>query len=121
MWWSVADLTGLALVDRAAYPEAKAEIRKRSGRTLRSKIRYNKSLACSCIAQRGSGSGGACIPMARFSKVAGDEMAAAINESLAEARDILAIAGNYRRPLGSASRGRCRGVARYRKYRRRDC
>ena len=27
-----AELTGLALVDRGAYPEAKAEIRKRSGR-----------------------------------------------------------------------------------------
>ena len=47
----------------------------------------------------------------RFSKAAGDEMSEAINSSLAEARDILAVAGNFQRPLGSASRGTLRAVS----------
>lgn len=103
-----AELTGLALVDRGAYPQSLAEIRKRSGRVLRSKLPYNKSLACECIAKSGSGNGGACVPLARFSKMAGDLMAKSINEATADARDILAVAGNFRRPLGSVSKGTLR-------------
>ena len=103
-----ADLTGLALVDHGAYPGATAEVRARSGRKLRSKIPYDRSLACECISQRGAGSGGACIPEARFSEVAGQAMADAINGLVEEARDVLAVAGNFRRPLGSASRGTLR-------------
>ena len=103
-----ADLTGLALVDRGAYPESTAEVRARSGRTMRSTIPYDKSLACECIAKSGSGSGGACVPLARFSKVAGEAMAEAINGALEDAREVLAVAGNYKRPLGSASRGTLR-------------
>ena len=104
-----AELTGLALVDRGAYPQSVAEVRKRSGRTLKSTVPYDRELACECIAQRGPGSGGECIPLARFSKVAGDEMAKAVNEGYEDAkRDILAVAGNYRRPLGSVSKGTLR-------------
>ena len=103
-----ADLVGLALVDRGAYPGSTAEVRARSGRRMRSRIPYDKSLACECIAEMGPGSGGACVPMAQFSKAAGDAMA----EMIASAeRDILAIAGNYRRPLGSASRGTLRATS----------
>lgn len=103
-----AVLSGLALVDRGAYPGATAEVRARSGRTMRSTVPYDKALAFECIAQMGAGSGGACVPMARFSKVAGDAMA----EMIASAeRDVLAIAGNYRRPLGSVSRGTLRATS----------
>ena len=106
-----AELTGLALVDRGAYPQSLAEIRKRSGRVLRSKLPYDRALACECIAKSGSGSGGACVPLARFSKMAGDLMANAINEASASAGDILAVAGNFRRPLGSVSRGTLRATS----------
>ena len=105
-----ADLTGLALVDRGAYPGATAEIRARSGRKMRSTVPYDKSLACECIGQRGPGSGGECVPMARFTKVAGEEMAKMMDRAFAAVeRDILAVAGNFRRPLGSVSKGTLRG------------
>ena len=107
-----AELSGLALVDRGAYPQSTAEIRKRSGRVLKSSVPYDRELACECIAQRGPGSGGECIPLAKFSKVAGDEMARTINEAYEEAqRDILAVAGNFRRPLGSVSKGTLRATS----------
>ena len=107
-----AELTGLALVDRGAYPQSTAEIRKRSGRVLKSTVPYDRELACECIAQHGPGSGGTCVPLAKFSKVAGDEMARTINEAYEEAqRDILAVAGNFRRPLGSVSRGTLRATS----------
>ena len=102
-----ADLTGLALVDRGAYPGATAEVRAKSGRTLRAKIPYDKSLACECIAQRGPGSGGECIPMVRFTQMAGELMADAFGE--ADRQHMLAVAGNFRRPLGSVSKGTLRG------------
>lgn len=100
-----ADLTGLALVDRGAYPAAKAEIRKRSGKRLRSSVPYDRELACECIAQQGPGSGGTCVPIAKFSKAAGDEMAAMMERA---ENDVLAVAGNFKRPLGSVSRGTVR-------------
>ena len=107
-----ADLTGLALVDRGAYPGAKAEVRARSGRRLRSKIPYDKSLACECIAQRGPGSGGACIPMARFTKMAGEAMAEQMDRAFAAVeRDVLVVAGDFKRPLGSVSRGTVRATS----------
>ena len=105
-----ATLTGLALVDRPAYPAAGAEVRARSGRRMRSSVPYDRGLACECIAQQGPGSGGTCIPIARFSKVAGEAMAEQMDRAFAQAeRDILAVAGNFRRPLGSVSKGTLRG------------
>ena len=112
-----ASLTGLALVDRGAYPQSKAEVRAhraRSGRTLRSKVPYDLDLACECIAKSGPGSGGACIPLARFTKMSGDLMAETIADALGTADqilngpDVLAIAGDYKRALASASRGTLR-------------
>ena len=105
-----AVLAGLALVDRGAFPGATAEVRARSGRRLRSKIPYDAFLACECIAQRGPGSGGECIPMVRFSQYAGELMADAIGEAERQ-RDILAVAGNFRRPLGSVSKGTVRATS----------
>ena len=107
-----AELTGLALVDAGAYPGATAEVRARSGRRLRSKIPYDKSLACECIAQRGPGSGGECIPEARFSKMAGEAMAEQMDRAFAQLeRDVLVVAGDFKRPLGSVSRGTVRAVS----------
>ena len=103
-----AELTGLALVDRGAYPEAKAEIRKRSGKRMRSSVPYDRELACECIANMGAGSGGTCVPIAKFTKAAGDEMAAMMERA---ERDVLAVAGNFRRPLGSVSRGTVRATS----------
>ena len=114
-----ADLTGLSLVDRGAYPDAVVEIRRRkytkgrparlrAGRVLRSKIPYDTALACECLK---SGGGSACIPMARFSKAAGDGMAEAIDSAMAEARDVLAVMGQFQRPIGSASRGTLRATS----------
>ena len=103
-----AVLSGIGLVDQPSYPASKAEVRAKSGRTLRSQIPYDKSLACECIGQRGPGSGGECIPEARFSKMAGEAMEDLIGGI---ERDILVIAGNYRRPLASASRGTLRAVS----------
>ena len=105
-----ADLTGLALVDRGAYPGATAEVRARSGRRLRSKVPYDQFAACECIAQRGPGSGGECIPMVRFTQMAGEMMADLLGE-VDRQRDILAVAGNFRRPLGSSSRGTVRATS----------
>ena len=102
-----ADLTGLALVDRGAYPQSKAEVRARSGRTMRSRVPYNRRLACDCIAKGGSGA--ACVPLAKFAKVAGDGMAEAIETAFRESgRDILAVHKDYSKPLASASKGTLR-------------
>ena len=68
-----ADLTGLALVDRGAYPGrsrgSAGEVR--AALALENSLRC-EFLACECIAQRGPGSGGECIPEARFTKMAGE-------------------------------------------------
>ena len=108
---SKATLVEVSLCDRGSCPAAKAEIRARSGRVLRSRMPYNRKLACECIARSGPGSGGACVPYAKFQRVAGEAMAEAVNDALAEARDVLAIMGEYKRPIASASRGTLRAVS----------
>ena len=116
---SRADLTGLALCDRGSYPEAKVEIRRgrrgdsktsrlRALRVLRARIPYDESLACECLKK---GGGAACIPKARFSKLAGDSMAEVVNSALAEARDVLGVLGEFKRPIASGSRGTLRAVS----------
>ena len=113
-----AALVGIGLVDQPSYPASTAEIRRargtgktaklKAGRVLRSRIPYDKSLACECLKR---GGGAACIPLARFSKVAGDGMAAAINGAVAEARDVIGVMGTYQRPIASGSRGTLRAVS----------
>ena len=106
---SRASLLEISLVDAPSYPASTAEARARSGRRLRAKVPYDKALACECIAQRGPGSGGECVPMVKFTQMAGREMAKVFDRAFAAAeRDILAVAGNFRRPLGSVSKGTVR-------------
>ena len=108
-----AELTGLALVDRGAYPQSVAEIRKkkrrpytkgrparlRAGRLLRAQIPVDTFLVCECIAQRGGGTGAACLAEVRFSTVAAIEMADLIGGI---ERDILVAHKNFGHPLASS-------------------
>ena len=109
-----ADLSGLALVDRGAYPQAVAEIRKkrrpytkgrparlRAGRLLRAQIPIDQFLVCECIRQRGPGTGAACLAEVRFSTVAAIEMADLIGGI---ERDILCAFKDFSHPLASAKK-----------------
>lgn len=91
-----ADLTGLALVDRGAYPQATAEVRARSGRTMRATIPANTDLDCDCV-------GAGCKV-----KFLTDALAQAIQEGIEEGKAWVAAHGSYRTPLASASRGTVR-------------
>jgi len=91
-----AELTGLALVDRPAYPASGAEVRARPGRTMRATIPSGTDLDCECI---GAGY------KVRFLTEA---LADAISEDVAEGREWVAAHGNYRSPLASTSRGTVR-------------
>ena len=114
-----AALVGIGLVDQPSYPDSLAEVRERArgtgktvrlkaGRVLRSRIPYDEGLACECL-KRGGGS--QCVPLARFSKLAGDSMAEVINSALAEARDVLGVLGEFKKPIASGSRGTLRAVS----------
>ena len=94
-----AELTGLALVDAGAYPASKAEVRARSGRTIRARIPSGKNLGCRC-------SGASC----RFARFGQDVIAEAIEEGFREgATDaIVAAYGSYQNPLGSTATGTVR-------------
>ena len=94
-----ADLTGLALVDRPAYPAAGAEVRARRGRTVRQRIPSGKNLGCQC-------SGAGC-KLARFME---EELGAMFDRAFADVeREILAVRGSYGTPIASKSRGSVRG------------
>ena len=95
-----AMLTGLALVDRGAYPGATAEVRRRRGRTVRQRIPAGRNLACQCA--------GAACKLARFME---DEMSAMFDRAFAAAEgEILAVRGSYGTPLASKTRGSVRGT-----------
>ena len=113
-----AMLSGLALVDRGAYPGAIAEVRKkrrpytkgrparlRAGRLLRAQIPVDEFLVCECIRQRGPGSGAACLAEVRFSTTAAIEMADLIGGI---ERDILVAYKDFGRPLASARKNTLR-------------
>ena len=96
-----ATLTGLALVDQGAYPQSKAEVRARMGRTMRARIPSKRRMACECLGKSACG--------VRFSD---DVLDAALEEAFGRhARgegDLLAVAGDYSRGLASVSRGTMR-------------
>ena len=94
-----ADLAGLALVDQGAYPGAVAEVRARSGRTLRQRIPVGVNLGCRC-------SGAQC----RFARITGEAMQEAFAEAWNEATEILAVRASYGNPLASKSLGSLRAA-----------
>ncbi len=100
-----ATLTGVGIVRSPSYGGSRVEARAKSGRTLRASIPYDRELACECIAQRGPGTGGLCVPIVRFQAMAGELMAEAIAKA---EREVLAVFKDYSRPLGSARRGTLR-------------
>ena len=92
-----ASLTGLALVDRGAYPGSKVEVRRRGGRTIRQTIPAAEPIACEC-----SG------PCKRI-EIMQDAMREAIEGAWEDAqREILAVRGSYGTPLASKSKGSVR-------------
>ena len=110
-----ATLSGLALVDRGAYRGAVAEVRAKSGRTLRATIPTNTNLMCECIAQGGSGA--ACAAVVKFQEGIAEPMAEMIGRAFEEAqagiagRDVLMVAKDYGSPIASARRGTLRATA----------
>ena len=93
-----ADLTGLALVDRGAYPGAVAEVRRRRGRTVRQRIPSGTPVACEC-------SGAGC-KLTEFMQEAMSEM---LDRAFSDATaDILAVRGSYGAPLASKTAGSIR-------------
>ena len=92
-------LSGLALVDRGAYPQSKAEVRRGGGRgsrggrlgSFRGRIPKNKRLECRC-------SPGSCrqalFKSGSFDSLFDDD----------DIRDVLAVSGDYNSPLGSKNR-----------------
>ena len=92
-----AELTGLALVDSPAYPASGAEVRARSGRTLRQRIFANRNLRCQCAAV-------SC----KWARLAAGPLREAIEEAFQEAVEIIAVRGSYGTPLASKSAGSVR-------------
>ena len=92
-----AELAGIGLVDEPSYRGSQAELRARSGRTMRSRIPSEKNLSCRC-------SGAAC-KFARFAQGAVDEM---LDEAFDRAANTIATWTDYSRPLASVQRGTLR-------------
>ena len=96
-----AVLSGLALVDQGAYPGATAEVRARSGRTMRARIPGKKRMACECLGKSACG--------VRFPDDVLDEgLTEAFGRHAAGNGDLIAVAGDYSRGLASVSRGTMR-------------
>ena len=92
-----AELTGLALVDRGAYPQSTAEIRARSGRTMRAIIPSYTAMGCACV-------GIGCKV-----KFLQEALASAIEEGIESGtRAVIAAHGDFKNPLGSTTRGTVR-------------
>ena len=94
----LANLSGLAVCDRPAYPASKVEARATSGKTLRAVIPAGVDLGCRCS--------GADCRYARFTSPALSQM---IRDAFADDSRVIAAMGNYGSPLAAASRGTLRG------------
>ena len=95
-----AELAGIGLVASPSYAASQAELRARSGRTMRSRIPSEKNLSCRC-------SGAAC-KFARFAQGAVDEM---LDKAFDRAANTIATWTDYSRPLASVQRGTLRRAA----------
>ena len=95
-----ATLTGLALVDRGAYPGAQAEVRARSGRTMRATIPTDRPVDCACA-------GGGCTR----SEILGEAMETMWRDTFTEGTKRVAAAylESYGTPIASTARGTLRG------------
>ena len=92
-----AELVEVSLVDEPSYPDSLAEVRARSGRTIRQRIPADTDVACECS--------GTCKQI--------QMLGAAVKEAIESAyedvtREILAVRGSYGTPLASKSAGSVR-------------
>ena len=94
---SKARLNGVSLVRAPAYTGSTAEVRRRSGVTLRQRIPAGKKLGCRC-------SGASC----RFARIMEPAMQQAFDDGFKEAAEVLAVRSNYGTPLASKSMGSVR-------------
>ena len=94
-----ARLGHVGLVGAPAYPSSRAELRTRSGRTLRQRIPAETELGCQC-------SGVQC----KWAKFVGEAMSEMIDRAFTDATaEVLAVRGSYGTPLASKSAGTLRG------------
>ena len=94
-----AILSGIAIVRSPSYGAARVEARRRSGRTMLSRIPAGRKLECRCA-------GAAC----KFARVTGDALRDEFELAFGQARkEISAGFGSYDMPLASLSAGTLRG------------
>ena len=94
-----AILSGIAIVRSPSYGAARVEARRRSGRTMLSRIPAGRKLECRCA-------GAAC----KFARVTGDALRDEFELAFGQARkEIIAGFGSYDMPLASLSAGTLRG------------
>ena len=88
-----AILSGIAIVRSPSYGAARVEARRRSGRTMLSRIPAGRKLECRCA-------GAAC----KFARVTGDALRDEFELAFGQARkEIIAGFGSYDMPLASLS------------------
>lgn len=92
-----AELVEVSLCDRGAYTGATAEVRARSGRTLRQRIPADVALRCECAA-----------PVCKWAKIIGPAMQEMFDEVWRDTVEVLAVRSGYAGPLASKSAGTVR-------------
>ena len=98
---SRAELVGVGLVDRPAYPESTVEARALMGRTLRAYMPTGKKLSCEC-------SGKDCHFAAFATGSVQKALDSAFKRYASEGDDLVASLHSYDKPIASVSRGSIR-------------
>ena len=94
-----AVLAGVGIVRTPSYGGARVEARRRSGRTMRSRIPAGRNVECRC-------SGATC----KFARIIGEALQEEFDLAFTQARkEIIAGFGSYDMPLASRSAGTLRG------------
>ena len=96
---TAARLSGIGIVRNPSYTGARVETRRRSGRTIRSRVPSDTDLGCTC-------SGAGC-KFARFAQEALEDVFKRTFEQFE--RETVAAYGSYASPLASVGRGTMRG------------